>query len=122
MLGDRLLTTFNGGENVVFAGVDVGKRNHEACLMGQDGQEVRKPLRFPNTVAGVSSLIDALRSVDQPAIIALEASGHYWLGLHRKLTEAGFPVVVVNPLQTDAYRSTSVRKVKNRPPGFLRHR
>ncbi len=97
---------------MVFAGVDVGKRNHEACFMGQDGQEMRKPLRFPNIVAGVSSLIEALHSLGQPAIIALEASGHYWLGLHRKLVQAGYPVVVVNPLQTNAYRSTSVRKVK----------
>jgi len=97
---------------MVFAGVDVGKRNHEACLMGQDGHEVSKPLRFSNTVAGVSSLIDVLRSLGQPATIALEASGHYWLGIHRKLVQAGYPVVVVNPLQTSAYRSTSMRKVK----------
>jgi transposase len=97
---------------MVFAGVDVGKHNHEACMIGQDGREVRKPLRFSNTVAGVSLLIDALHSLGQPAIIALEASGHYWLGLHRKLVESGFQVVVVNPLQTNAYRSTSVRKVK----------
>ncbi len=87
---------------MVFVGVDVGKRNHEACLMGQDGQEIRKPLRFPNVMAGVCSLIDILRSLGEPAIIALEASGHYWLGLHQKLTEPGFPVVVVNPLQTKA--------------------
>jgi transposase len=97
---------------VVYVGIDVGKRNHEASLMNQHGQEIIKPLRFPNTVAGVSALINVLRPLEQPSLIALEASGHYWLGLHRKLTQAGFPVLVVNPLQTNAYRATSVRKVK----------
>jgi len=93
--------------------VDIGKRSNEASFVGQDGMEVRKPLSFPNNLSGVSSFVGALHHLGQPCIIALEASSHYWFGMHRVVTDASFPVVVVNPLQTNAYRSTSVRKVKN---------
>lgn len=98
---------------MIFVGVDIGKRLNEASFLGQDGREIREPLRFPNNLSGVSSFIDVLHHQGQPCIIALEASSHYWLGMHRVMSGAGFSVVVVNPLQTNAYRSTSVRKVKN---------
>jgi transposase len=98
---------------MIFVGVDIGKRVNEASFIGQDGREVRKHMRFPNNLSGVSSFIDVLHHQEQPCIIALEASSHYWLGMHKVASDAGFPVVVVNPLQTTAYRSTSVRKAKN---------
>jgi transposase len=98
---------------MIFVGVDIGKRVNEASFVGQDGSDARKHLRFPNNLSGVSSFIDVLHHQGQPCIIALEASSHYWLGMHKVVSGAGFPVVVVNPLQTTAYRSTSVRKVKN---------
>src|SRR5581483_9781247 len=40
-------------------------------------------------------------------------TGHYWLALHAALVQAGLTVQVLNPLQTDAYRRTTVRKVKS---------
>jgi transposase len=98
---------------LISVGIDVAKRTHEACFMDAAGQEVDRPLRFPNTAAGVATLSERLRRLEQPVSIALEATGHYWLALHERLTQEGFPVQVVNPIQTDAYRRTTVRKVKS---------
>lgn len=81
--------------------------------MDAEGQEIGRPLRFPNTAGGVATLSDRLRRLEQPVSIALEATGHYWLALHQRLTREGFPVQVVNPIQTEAYRRTTVRKVKS---------
>lgn len=98
---------------MISVGIDVAKRSHEACFLDAQGEEVARPLRFPNTVGGVATLSDRLRRLDQPVSIALEATGHYWLALHERLIQEGFPVQVVNPIQTNAYRHTTVRKVKS---------
>ena len=101
-----------GGWELISVGIDVAKRSHEACFMSANGQELGRPLRFANTSGGVALLTDRLRGLDQPVSIALEATGHYWLPLYERLSRDGFAVQVVNPLQTDAYRRTGVRKVK----------
>jgi transposase len=94
-------------------GIDVAKRSHEACVLDASGHTVGQPLKFPSSRSGADKLLSTLQELDGSATIALEASGHYWQGLCHYLVAQGFPVVVANPLQTDAYRSTSVRKVKN---------
>ena len=61
----------------------------------------------------MGALLDDLQQLSEPATIGLEATGHYWLALHDALMRAGHPVQVLNPLQTHAYRQTTIRKVKN---------
>jgi transposase len=90
----------------------VGKRNHEACFLDTDGREVGRSLRFTNNQGGLRLLMDRLQALEGPATIALEASGHYWLGLQRGLEAQGQSVQVVNPLQTQALRTMGVRKTK----------
>jgi len=98
---------------VIAVGIDIAKRTHEACFMGQDGQQVGKSRRFRNTRSGVAALLDDLQQLRAPATIGMEATGHYWLALHEALVRAGHTVQVLNPLQTHAYRTTTIRKVKN---------
>jgi transposase len=98
---------------VISVGIDIAKRTHEACFMSQDGQELGKPRRFRNTRDGVRALLEDLQQLSEPATIGLEATGHYWLALHDELARAGHTVQVLNPLQTHAYRKTTVRKVKS---------
>jgi transposase len=95
---------------VIAVGIDVGKRTHEACFMDATGRQLGRSLRFANTAAGARLLEARLQALSEPATIALEASGHFWLGLHRWLTERGRQVEVINPLQTVALRSTAYAK------------
>jgi transposase len=97
---------------VIAVGIDIAKRTHEACFMGQDGLQIGKGRRFHNTRLGVRALLDDLQQLPEPATIGLEATGHYWLALHDQLVQAGHAVQVLNPLQTHAYRKTTIRKVK----------
>jgi len=94
-------------------GIDVAKRSHQACVLDDSGQMVGQSFKFSSSRSGVDLLVSTLQELGSPATIAMEASGHYWQGLYHYLTSQGFPVLVVNPLQTEAYRSTAVRKVKN---------
>jgi transposase len=97
---------------VIAVGIDVGKRTHEACFLGADGRERGRPLRFANTAGGVGRLLERWRALEAPATIGLEASGHSWLGLQRRLDAQGLAVQVINPLQTDGLRPLGVRKTK----------
>jgi transposase len=97
---------------VIAVGIDIAKRTHEACFMGHDGRQIGKSHRFYNTRRGVHALLEDLQRLPEPATIGLEATGHYWLALHDELVRAGHSVQVLNPLQTHAYRKTTIRKLK----------
>lgn len=42
----------------------------------------------------------------------MEATGHYWLNLYTWLSDKGFRLHVINPLQSDALRNLYIRKTK----------
>ena len=98
---------------MIAVGIDIAKRTHEACFMDRDGRQIGTSRRFRNTRPGVRALLDDLDRLPEPATIGLEATGHYWLAVHDALMSAGYAVQVLNPLQTHAYRKTTVRKTKN---------
>jgi transposase len=95
-----------------FVGIDIAKRTHEAVFLDDAGEQIGKPLRFPNTRAGAQELLARLHETGSPCICALEATGHYWLALYSFLRDAQVEVSVLNPLQTDAYRQSFLRKTK----------
>jgi transposase len=101
---------------VYFVGIDISKRNHEACIIDASGQIQGKTLRFPNTQAGGQKLIQWMRCVDpdlSSTQIAMEATGHYWLALHSFLRKHGLQPRVINPIQSDAFRNMYIRQTKN---------
>lgn len=98
---------------MLFCGIDVAKYRHAIVLMDEEGQ-VRKPaFGIENTRKGFDQLRSMLQSQSGPVQVGLEATGHYWLALYEELTQLGYPVVVLNPLQIAAYRKSGVRKVKS---------
>ena len=58
-------------------------------------------------------LLEQLSQLGGEVTIGLEATGHYWLALYDVLTQNGYQVIVINPLQIAAHRKKSIRKVKN---------
>jgi transposase len=96
-----------------FCGIDVAKRKHVALLMDSDGQRVKPAFTVANCRDGFTLLTQQLQALSGPVTVALEATGHYWLGLYETLTTAGYAVVVLNPLQVHAYQRSGIRKCKN---------
>ena len=43
---------------MLFVGIDIAKRNHEASVIAQDGSVVRKTMRFANSQAGYNKFMD----------------------------------------------------------------
>ena len=97
---------------MLFVGIDIAKRNHEASVIAQDGSVVRKTMRFANSQAGYNKFMDMVRGLKEPVEFGMEATGHYWLTLYTHLRNDGFTVHVINPIQSDALRGMYIRKTK----------
>lgn len=96
-----------------YVGIDIAKRKHVVFTLDGEGEPVGKVLRVSNDREGFDVLLAHLNSLETPVTVGLEATGHYWLALYSALTEAGYEVIVLNPLQVQAYRKSGIRKRKN---------
>jgi len=101
-----------------FLGVDIAKHNHVAALIDSNGEVVIKTIKFTNDSVGYSKLISTVFSAIPDAdssniVVAMEATGHYWLSLFSALTDDGFAVSVYNPFQIKSFRGAfTIRKQK----------
>lgn len=89
-------------------GIDVSKDTLAICLRFPDREE---HLDVSNSTKGVTALRRTLKSCTCPLI--LESTGRYHLLPAFLLSEAGYDVRVINPLQAKRYVSASIRKVKS---------
>lgn len=99
--------------SMFYCGIDVAKRKHAVVVLNEQGEVERPAFEVENMRKGLGKLVATLEALDAEVTIALEATGHYWLALYEVLAQAGFEVVVINPLQVAAYRKSGLRKVKN---------
>lgn len=95
-------------------GIDVGKFNHQAAILDSDGNPVGGTIRFENTAFGFERLITHLAKLvgTSDVLVALEATGHYWLPLYLFLLDKGYKVQVFNPYQSDALRKMYMGRAK----------
>ena len=96
-----------------YCGIDVAKRKHSAMIINAKSETVKQNFTFKNDRQGFDKLLAELEPFAEQLLIALEATGHYWLSLYEVLSRAGYPVVVLNPLQVHAYQRSGIRKRKN---------
>ena len=99
-----------------YVGIDIAKRGHVVAVRGADGEPCGRAVGFGNDERGFSALLGRLAELGvdcSDCIVAMESTGHYWIALWEFLSERGWPVAVVNPVLTDAYRKMdSLRKTK----------
>ena len=96
-----------------YLGIDVSKRWHDAALLDAT-DTLRWRLKVPASRAGLRLLEERLAELT-PAevVVGLEATGVYWITLHAWLVQWGARVLVLNPLQTRAFRNASLRGGKS---------
>jgi transposase len=97
-----------------FCGIDIAKDKHVACVIDRDGASCIRPSSFANTAEGYNRLLDRLKDTAKTSsvLIGMEATGHYWYGLHDFLGRCGYTVAVLNPIQTARQISQAIRKCK----------
>lgn len=101
---------------MIIVGIDIAKNNHEATIIDSLGNIITKSFRFSNNHKGSSTLIANINKANksnEPVVIGMEATGHYWLPLYSRLLSEGFDIKVINPLQSDSFRNLYIRQTKN---------
>ncbi|MFM9413013.1 IS110 family transposase [Peptococcus simiae] len=104
------------GDFMFYIGVDIAKCNHEASIIDSSGKALSESLSFSNSVKGLEKFqkfISSFSLSNDNCVIGMEATGHYWLSLYSFLTDLGFSCVVINPIQSDAFRKMYIRQTKN---------
>jgi len=69
-----------GGDIMFYLGIDIGKNNHMASLLSEDGKTIFKAFSFSNTLDGGESILAKLTSHNiqmEQLEVGLEATGHY---------------------------------------------
>lgn len=95
-----------------FCGIDVAKRQHYAVVLDTTGKVCQRAFAVSNDRQGFTSLLEQLQQLPGPVVVALEATGHYWLAVYQALTDQGYRVLVFNPLQIHNYRKSGIRLCK----------
>jgi len=98
-----------------YLGIDIGKFNHAAALVTDEGKVIATVPSFSNTRAGFQVLLTLITSHLPPAEelrIGMEATGPYWIPLAEWLNTHGWPPVVMNPIKTSSLRNYGVRGSK----------
>jgi transposase len=93
-------------------GIDVAKQAHVVCALRVPSGTMRhKPSRIEATAAGDALLRSWLETwaeggPPESVLIGLEATGTRWEPLDDTLTQAGYPVLLLNPRQTASWASS----------------
>lgn len=94
-----------------FVGIDIAAETHVAAALDEHGAIQRKPMPFTEDRDGYTKLLAALDPI-RPALVVMEATGHYWKNLFAALAAAGHDVALVNPLRTHRFQGEDLERTK----------
>jgi len=91
-----------------YIGMDIGKNVKEVCI---ENQNQKHRMRIENTKQSVEQLLNHL---DEETVIAMEASGIYWMPIYNYLEKnSDCELKLFNPAQVKAFSKTSIRPAKD---------
>lgn len=98
-----------------YVGVDVASDFSYYGFVTPDGQDYCEPIKARNDAGGLAFVLKKLKNVEKTLgkpILVIESTGHYSSRLVHFFTRNDFKVILVNPLQSHAIKSCTIRKVK----------
>jgi transposase len=105
---------------MIAVGIDVSKGKSTVAILNSDGSIRARPYEMHHSKAELDALIRYIRTVDDHAIILLEATGHYHYPVLRALLDAGISPSLINPYLMKKYGDTELRKAKTDKKDALR--
>lgn len=97
------------------AGVDVSKHFSDMCIL-TPSNEVFDRMKIYHDTTSMDRALSLLQCAEQQftakPVIVMESTSHYHLILFQFFSDAGYEVIVVNPLQSNALKNINVRKIK----------
>ena len=102
--------------NEPVAGVDVSKRFSDMCILAPNNSVFRRVKIYHDLTSmeyARSALQDTEAMFGAKPIIVMESTSHYHRLVWKFMSEAGYKVIVINPIQTGSLKNINVRNVKN---------
>lgn len=94
----------------MFAGIDVASERHVLARLDGTGQPLGRPIAIDEDAGGYRMMLEALGP--PPALVAMEATGHYWKNLYATLVAAGHDVVLLNPIVARRFQQAQLERTK----------
>lgn len=94
----------------MFAGIDVAAEHHTLARLDDAGAPIGRAVTFSEDSRGYDALLEALGV--PPALVVIEATGHYWKNLFAVLTAAGHDVALINPVIARRFQQTRLERTK----------
>lgn len=94
-----------------YVGIDVGSEYHFVAAVDGEGAVAIKATRIAEDAEGYARLL-ALLDAAPVALVALEATGHYWRNLFAALAARGYAVALLNPLRTHRFAQEELSRTK----------
>ena len=94
-----------------FVGIDVASERHVVAVVDESGRVLLKATPFTEDAEGYAKLLGVLGAAPD-ALVAMEATGHYWKNLFAALVAAGFAVALVNPLRTRRFAGEDLQRTQ----------
>ena len=98
------------------AGVDVSKRFSDMCILAPDNSVFRRVKIYHDLTSmqrSLSALQDAENEFGTRPVIVMESTAHYHRLIWKFMSEAGYDMIVINPIQSGGLKNINVRKIKN---------
>jgi transposase len=94
-----------------YIGIDIASETHVLAVVSGEGAVLRKPSAFEESAQGYHRLWEWI-GTPEDALVAMEATGHYWQNLFAALAARGFAVTLLNPVRTHHFAQESMRRAK----------
>lgn len=95
-----------------FVGIDIASAEHSVAVVGVEGGVISKPFTITEDKAGYDKLLEVLGDPEGVALVAFEASGHYWQNLLVALSAARYRVCLLNPIRTRRHAQSDLQRTK----------
>jgi transposase len=96
---------------VRFVGIDIAAEKHVIAVVSEAGEVLAKPTGIAEDAGGYEKLFDLLGE-PEGALVAMEATGHYWKNLFAALAARGFAVALLNPVRTYRFSAEDLERTK----------
>lgn len=94
-----------------FVGIDIAAEKHVLAVVDEAGKVLAKPTAIGEDAGGYEKLFELLGE-PAGALVAMEATGHYWKNLFAALAARGFQVALLNPVRTRRFAAEDLERTK----------
>lgn len=95
-----------------FAGIDIASEKHFVAVVDETGEVQHKATSFNEDGGGYTRLFEVLGPAEEMAVVAMEATGHYWKNLFAALVAKGYGVALINPVRTNRFATEDMQRTK----------